>query len=249
MPTVNILSIPFSTMTLNETTSYLKQHIHSNNSFFHLITINPEIAMIAQKDGDFKAIVQNADMITPDGIGIVLASKRKDIQIRERVTGFELLQQLLSEANNEPISFYFLGTDEETNKAAVENIQKQYPNVIISGRHNGFFTMEEEETILNEMKEKKPDVVIVAMGAPFSDKWIHKHANYLSSTKLAFGVGGSLDVIAGKVKQTPVLWKKLNLEWLHRLLTAKAAKGQKSRWKRQFSTMPQFILKAIIQNK
>jgi N-acetylglucosaminyldiphosphoundecaprenol N-acetyl-beta-D-mannosaminyltransferase len=67
--------------------------------------------------------------------------------------------------------------------------------------------------------------------------------------KLAFGVGGSLDVIAGKVKQTPAIWKKWNVEWLHRLLTAKAAKGQKSRWKRQLSTMPQFILKAIIQNK
>ena len=249
MSTVNILNIPFSTLTLAETTSYLKHRIHSNNSLFHLITINPEIAMIAQKDEEFKAIVKNADMITPDGIGIVLASKRKNVQISERVTGYELLLQLLSEANNKPFSFYFLGTDEETNKAAVENIQTQYPNVIISGRHNGYFNREQEEAILKEIKETKPDVLIVAMGAPFSDKWIDKHANHLSETKLAFGVGGSLDVIAGKVKQTPAIWKKLNVEWLHRLLTAKAAKGQKSRWKRQLSTMPQFILKAIIQNK
>ena len=249
MHTVNILNIPFSIMTLNETTSYLKHHIQSNNSLFHLITVNPEIAIIAQKDEAFQSIVQKADMITPDGIGIVLASKRKAMQIRERVTGFELLHQLLNEANNEPFSFYFLGTDEETNKAAVENIQKQYPNVIITGRHNGFFDREKEKAILKEIKDTKPDVLIVAMGAPFSDKWIDKHANDLSETKLVFGVGGSLDVIAGKVKQTPVIWKKLNLEWLHRLLTAKAAKGQKSRWKRQLSTMPQFILKAIIQNK
>lgn len=249
MQTVNILNIPFSTMTLNETTSYLKHHIHSKKSLFHLITINPEIAIIAQKDDAFKEIVQKADMITPDGIGIVLASKRKDIQIRERVTGFELLHQLLHEANNEPFSFYFLGTDEETNEAAVENIQKQYPNVIIIGRHNGFFNSIQEEQILKDIKEKKPDVLIVAMGAPHSDKWINQHAEQLKETKLAFGVGGSLDVIADKVKQTPIFWKKVNLEWLHRLLTAKTGKGQKSRWKRQLSTMPQFIWKAVIQNK
>ena len=236
-------------MTLNETTSYLKQNIHINKSLFHLITINPEIAMIAQKDEEFKDIVNTADLITPDGVGIVFASKRKNVQIRERVTGYELLHKLLSAANQEPFSFYFLGTDEETSKAAVENIHKQYPNVIISGRHNGFFDREQEEAILKEITETKPDVLIVAMGAPFSDKWIDQHANHLSETKLAFGVGGSLDVIAGKVKQTPAIWKKLNVEWLHRLLTAKAAKGQKSRWKRQLSTMPQFILKAIIQNK
>ena len=84
------------------------------------------------------------------------------------------------------------------------------------------------------------------MGAPYSDKWIHKYKNELSQVKVVFGVGGSLDVIAGKVKATPEIWKKLNMEWLHRLIAVPATKGQKSRWLRQ-SAIPKFVFQTIIK--
>ncbi|MCE3198932.1 WecB/TagA/CpsF family glycosyltransferase [Paenibacillus sonchi] len=89
-------------------------------------------------------------------------------------------------------------------------------------------------------------IFILAMGAPYSDKWLHKHKGELAGVKLVFGVGGSLDVISGKVKPTPPVWKKLNLEWAHRLLFSPVAKGQKSRWGRQ-SALPKFVYRTMIR--
>ncbi len=128
----------------------------------------------------------------------------------------------------------------------MEEIQNKYHNLTIAGRHHGFFSEEEGASIIQEIKRTKPDFLIVAMGAPYSDKWIYKHKSKLSDVKVVFGVGGSLDVIAGKVPETPALWKKLNLEWLHRLLTVPVSKGEKSRWRRQ-AALPKFIYRAIIK--
>lgn len=244
---VEILGIPFSNMTLNETTHFLEKHIEEKSSLFHLITINPEITITAQSDAEFMSIIKEADLITPDGIGIVLASRLKKESISERVTGFDLLQQLLQKGDNSNWSFYFLGTDEETNRNAVQEIENFYPNVTIAGRHHGFFTKDEEAKIIDSIKRTNPDILIVAMGAPYSDKWIYKHKEDLSKVKVVFGVGGSLDVIAGKIKATPQIWKRLNLEWVHRLITVPVAKGQKSRWLRQ-TAIPKFIFQ-IIKNR
>ncbi|MCH7322725.1 WecB/TagA/CpsF family glycosyltransferase [Solibacillus sp. MA9] len=247
--TVEILGIPFSNMTLNETTDFLEKHLEEEQSkLLHLITINPEISITAQSDGEFRKIIKEADLITPDGIGIVLASKLKKVPIPERVTGFDLLQCLLQKGNQQGWRFYFLGTDEQTNNNAVKQIEKLYPNVSIVGRHHGFFTKAEEPLIIESIKISNPDILIVAMGAPYSDKWIYKYKDELLKIKVVFGVGGSLDVLAGKVKVTPEIWKKLNMEWFHRLITVPVAKGQKSRWLRQIA-IPRFILQVLFKDR
>jgi len=245
---IKILGVPFSKLTLNETVHQLAEHIQKGQpKMFHLITANPEITIAHQTDKLLQTIVEEADLITPDGIGIVVASKRKGDPIAERVTGYDLLLRLLEKGNEQGWSFYFLGTDEETNLKAVEEIRSRYPNVVVAGRHNGFFSEDKEKHILNEIQQSKPDVLIIAMGAPYTDKWIYKNKHKLNGVKVVFGVGGSLDVIAGKVKPTPLIWKSLKLEWLHRLLTVPVAKGQKSRWRRQ-SALPKFFYRAIIRS-
>lgn len=246
---VNILGVPFSKLTLNETVQRLAEHIQQEQpKLFHLITANPEITIAHQTDKLLQTIVNEADLITPDGIGIVIASKRNGDPISERVTGYDLLLRLLEAGNDQGWSYYFLGTDEETNFRAVEEIRGRYPNVVVSGRHNGFFSEGKEAHILQEIQQSKPDVLIIAMGAPYTDKWIYKNKNELDGVKVVFGVGGSLDVIAGKVKPTPPIWRKLHLEWLHRLLTVPVAKGQKSRWRRQ-SALPKFFYRAIMKKQ
>ncbi|MEK8130086.1 WecB/TagA/CpsF family glycosyltransferase [Paenibacillus filicis] len=236
--TLHILGVPFSTRTMNETIEELEQAVGQKRSKpFHLITANPEIVMKAQDDAALRQIVQDADMITPDGIGIILASRWKGAPLPERVTGYELLLKLLELGHAGGWSFYFLGADEATNEKAVDTIRVKYPNVRIAGRHHGFFTPEDERRIVAEVQTTEPDFLIVALGAPGAERWIHKHKSDLPA-KVAFGVGGSLDVIAGKVKRAPVIWQKLNLEWLYRLL------AQPSRWRRQL-VLPLFALKAF----
>ncbi len=245
--TVSILGVPFSKMSLEQTVRHLDEQIQYRPAgLYHVITANPEITLASQSDGHLREIIGTADLIVPDGIGIVLAARRRGEPVAERVTGYDLLLRLLEKGSERGWSFYFLGTDEETSVRAVETISRTYPGIRIAGRHHGFFGAAEEPDILADIRRSSPDVLVLAMGAPYSDKWLYKHKRELAGVKLAFGVGGSLDVISGKVKPAPAVWKKLNLEWAHRLLFAPAAKGQKSRWRRQ-AALPKFAYRAILR--
>lgn len=235
---VNILGIEFSKLSLNETVRLIdKKLMEDSDKTFHIITANPEIALDIERDSELKKISLEADLITPDGIGIVLASRLKRDPIPERVTGYELLLQLLKLGNEKGSSFYFFGSAEEVNKIACDNILREYPNIKIVGRHNGYFKGDEEIKIVSEIEDLRPDFLIVALGAPFADKLIYKHKNRISA-KVTMGVGGSLDVISGKVKRAPIIWQKLNIEWLYRLIS------NPSRWRRQMK-LPIFAVKAI----
>lgn len=150
--------------------------------------------------------------------------------MQERVTGYDLFLECLEVGNQKGWSFYLLGSDEEVNSKAVEYIIENYSNIKIAGRNNGYFKNEEEDKIVHDINDSKPDILIVALGSPLADKWIYKHKSELN-TKVVFGVGGTLDVITGKVKPTPQIWKKLNLEWLHRRITQPSRKERQKKLK------------------
>ncbi|RXT04513.1 WecB/TagA/CpsF family glycosyltransferase [Ammoniphilus sp. CFH 90114] len=238
---VNILGVPFSKLTMQETVDLIKGKVASpGDRPFHVITANPEFVMGTLEDPELKKISEDTDLITPDGIGIVMASRWNNDPVAERVAGYDLLLRLLEEGNRQQWSFYFLGSSEEVNQLATDKIKERYPNLIVAGRHNGFF-MDKEEEVITEINEAKPNFLIVALGAPRQEKWIYQNKHRLH-TNIAVGVGGSLDVIAGKVKRAPVIWQKLNLEWLYRLIS------QPTRWKRQLA-LPKFAMKAYFSAK
>ncbi|MBL4937422.1 WecB/TagA/CpsF family glycosyltransferase [Clostridium sp. YIM B02515] len=235
---VKILGVPFNRITTDGTVDIIENQINSDRKKpYHIITGNPEIVVSYKKEKVLQDIIDDTDLITPDGVGIILASKWKKDLLPERVTGVDLLARVLDRGNERGWSFYFLGADEETNKKAVEIIKEKNSNIVVTGRHNGFFNKEEEEKIIEEISNLKPDILIVALGAPRAEKWIYNNKLRLNA-KVTFGVGGSLDVIAGKVKRAPLIWQKLNIEWLHRLLS------QPSRWRRQL-VLPVFAWKAF----
>lgn len=235
-----ILGVPFSKMSMKETIDEIENRVKGNNEeLFKIITGNPEIVLSAQKDNEVKRILEEAEMITADGVGIILAAKWKKQPLPERVTGIDLLLEALNRGSKEEWSFYFFGSSEEVNQKAVENIMVKYPGVKIAGRHNGYFDPAEEGKILEDIQRAKPDLLIVALGAPRSEIWINKNKAILNA-KVAFGVGGSLDVISGKVKRAPQIWQKLKIEWLYRLLI------QPSRIKRQ-TALPVFACKSLIE--
>ncbi|MFE5320341.1 WecB/TagA/CpsF family glycosyltransferase [Paenibacillus sp. NPDC056579] len=237
---IDVMGVSFSTLNLTETLEHLTAQAdrkEGEGELFHLITANPEIVMTSRQDAQLKQIMDAAGLVTPDGIGIVMAAKWKGTPLRERVTGFDILTGMLEIGSRKGYSFYFLGADEETSRKSVETIMARYPGVRIAGRQNGFFDKKDEDRIVREIGSAKPDFLIVAMGAPYSEKWINKYRTVLNA-KITFGVGGSLDVIAGKVKRAPVVWQKLHVEWLYRLLS------NPSRWRRQL-VLPKFAWKVI----
>jgi len=181
-----------------------------------VVTANPEIVMKTREDAEYKRIVQSADYVIADGIGIVKAASWKGDPLPERVAGFDVMLDLLKAAEEEGFSCYFLGAEELINEKAVEEVKSRFPKLQIAGRHHGFFELNNSD-IVEEVKTTNPDIVFVALGLPRQELWIGEHLNTFNKG-IFMGVGGSFDVLAGAVKRAPAIWIKLNLEWAYRVL-------------------------------
>jgi N-acetylglucosaminyldiphosphoundecaprenol N-acetyl-beta-D-mannosaminyltransferase len=229
---ITVLGIDFVNKRFDQVVEDLFSRINSKHKSF-IVTANPEIVMYAQEHPEYNKIVQSADMVVPDGYGIILASKILGTPIMERVAGYDLTVRLLELGNKKKLKIYLLGGREETNQKAVDNIHSTYPDIQIVGRHHGFFDWEKSK-VTAEIKAANPDVVFVALGFPRQEQWIAKHIDQFSHG-LFMGVGGSIDVLAGEVQRAPRIWQKLNLEWFYRLIS------QPSRWRRMLA-IPRFII-------
>ncbi|HRT37035.1 MAG TPA: WecB/TagA/CpsF family glycosyltransferase, partial [Caldisericia bacterium] len=133
--------------------------------------INPEKIMKSFKDDKLREILLNSNLLLPDGYGIIFASKILKIQLKERITGIDMFEALLDYANENRLSIYFLGTQEEILKKVIERIEKEHPGIKIAGYHNGFF--KEENEVLEDLKDKKFDILFVAMGSPKQEYFIY----------------------------------------------------------------------------
>jgi N-acetylglucosaminyldiphosphoundecaprenol N-acetyl-beta-D-mannosaminyltransferase len=235
MKVAKILGVPFSTRGFNETVADLVSRIEKGMRT-HVVTANPEIVMLARQNPAFLSILNQA-YVVPDGIGVVYAAKWMNLPIYERVTGIELLEAMMQAANQRNWKVYLLGAAPEVNRLTADKLAVRYPGAHIVGHRDGFFRPEEEREIVEEIAGLQPDLLFVALGAPKADHWISGHWEKLQ-VPLAMGVGGSFDVIAGKVKRAPKLWQRMHLEWLYRLLS------QPSRWKRQLA-IPRFVFTVL----
>lgn len=231
MQVAKILGVPFSTHGFDETVAYLTDRVLSGEPV-HVVTANPEVVMAARDSARLREILQHA-FVVPDGIGIIYAAKWTRQPLHERVTGIELMEALMEQANIHGWRVYLLGASPEVSQKAAQTLQQRYPQAQIVGHKDGYFSKQEEKEIAEEIARTKPHLLFVAMGAPRQDEFIYTCWKTLN-VPLAMGVGGSFDVIAGHVKRAPIVWQKLHLEWLYRLLR------QPSRWRRQLA-IPRFV--------
>lgn len=234
MITETILDVQFTNTTMDELVDYLSLRIDEMKRTF-VVTANPEIVMYAKQDPVFRDIVKRADVVTPDGIGIIIAGKLLKMPLKERVTGYDLLHRLLSASEKKDYRIYFLGASAETIENAVEKARALYPNAQIVGYHDGYFS--DEEAVVSDLKRLAPDIVFVGLGSPKQEKWINDHLSDFQQG-LFIGVGGCFDVLAGNIKRAPIVWQKLNIEWLYRLIQ------EPSRWKRMMA-LPAFLIDVL----
>jgi len=228
---VDILGVKIDNITMADALKRTEDFFYGGS---HMVfTPNPEIIMYAQKDEDFLSTLNSADLLLPDGIGVVIASKLKGSKIKERVPGFDFVCNLLKTGK----TFYLFGGKPGVGQAAASNLEKQGVRVV--GYHHGYFNDDEE--IIKDILSKRPDVLLVCLGAPKQEKWIYKNKDRLN-VPLCIGAGGSLDVLAGNVKRAPVIYQKLCLEWLYRAIK------QPSRLPRLLC-LPQFLIEVLFGGK
>ena len=199
-------------------------------------TPNSEIIENFKKDKEKLEILNSADLLTPDGIGVVIASKILGTPLKERAAGYDIACLLLEKAREKDLSFFLFGSKDEVGKLAKENIEKKYPGIKIVGTRNGFFDWNED--IATEILNTNPDIIFVCLGAEKQERWIYENKEKLKG-KAMLGIGGSMDVFAGTVKRAPQIFIKLNLEWFYRLLK------QPKRFFRMLA-LPKFIISVII---
>lgn len=213
----NILGVNIACLTKADAVQKL-QHFLSIDKHHVVITPNPEIVMKATKDRELLAIINQSDLVVPDGIGIVIASKFTKNKVPERVPGIELAVDFFEAAKYlaSPLTVYILGSQPGVAEQAKENLENKYQNIKIIGFHSGYFDHQQELIIIKQIQTLEPNLLLVGLGAPKQEKWIWQNKSL--PVKISMGVGGSIDVFAGVVNRAPALFIKLNLEWFYRVL-------------------------------
>lgn len=234
---VKILGIRIDNVTLDEAYSRFLGFMDASSCKM-IFTPNTEIVMMAQEDQELKNILFDADLVVPDGIGLVYASKIHNLGLTERVTGIDTMERMLKYANNAKKSIFILGGKPGVADKAVEKIKETFPSLTVAGVRDGYFKPEDEQKIIDHINELKPDILFVALGAPKQEKWIYKYRKILN-TKVAMGVGGSVDVWAGTAKRAPKIFQNLHLEWFYRLCKEPTRIGR-------MMSLPQFMLKVVL---
>ena len=209
--------------------------INKEDKVYQVVTVNPEMYAQAEVDKEFKKILDEAEMVVPDGVGIKIALKLKGHNV-ERIPGIDFARRLLEwcAKNNKPVAI--VGSKEEVITKAVENLKNEIENLDIVYYHNGYFDNNEE--IYENLKQANPRLILVALGSPKQEYFIYGAKNNLPPC-LMIGIGGSLDVWSGEVKRAPKIYQKLGLEWLYRTVS------QPERFKRIFPALPLFLWKVI----
>ena len=198
-----------------------------------VVTLNPEILFYAQQRLALREIINRAHLVTADGVGILWAAKMAGTPLPARVTGIDLMWRLAQRAAGEGWRLFFLGAWPGIAEEAAAQLQKHYPNLKVAGTFHGYFKPGEESGVVTIIRQAQPDILFVALGAPKQEVFIARHLQALN-VPVCIGVGGSFDVIAGRVKRMPDWVQKIHLEWLGRLLQ------EPKRWPRAL-VLPRFV--------
>lgn len=200
-----------------------------------VVTINPEMFDCAKADSEFADILNTAEMVIPDGVGVKLGLKILGKTV-DRIAGVDFARRMLEESAKHNMPVALIGAKPEIIELAKENLQKEIDGINIVYSQDGYF--KDNERVLAELKESGARLILVALGSPKQEKFIQKSRTILNQG-LMIGVGGSFDVWSGMVERAPLIYQKLGIEWLYRTIK------QPERFKRIFPTLPLFVLRVI----
>ena len=230
----DVLGVRYDNVTMEEALARGRELLEGSKASY-CVTPNAEMAYEALHDAEFCGILNSADLVLPDGAGVVLGAKILKTPLKQKVAGIEFAQNLLPILEEKGSRLFLLGSKPGVAELAAEKMKEKCPKLCVCGTADGYFKRDEEA--IEKINEAKADVVFVCLGAPKQEIFMHKHREDLP-VRLMIGLGGTLDGIAGTVKRAPKWMIKLQLEWLYRLIKQPKRFGRMLR-------LPKFIFAAM----
>ncbi len=213
---VSILGAPVDRVTMSQALAILEGFVAERKPHL-VVTADASGLAQAQSDPEHLQILQSADLVTPDSVGVMWAARRAGQPIAERVSGVDLVDQICRLSAEKGYRVYFLGAAPGVAEMAAEKLRLKHPGCNIVGVRHGFFPPDSDEVVAQEVAQSKPDFLFVAMGIPRQEKFIRDTMPIIQAP-VAMGVGGSFDVFSGRTKRAPQLFQTMKLEWLWRLM-------------------------------
>ena len=210
---IDVMGVGFDSLTMDEAVARARDLMAERRAAY-VVTPNPEIVMLCREDPAAMQAVQGADLVLPDGIGVVKGAAMLGTPLKEKTPGIEFAAGLMEKMAERGRSLYLLGAKPGVAEAAAERLQAQYPGLKIAGTHDGYF--KEDAPVVEAIRESGADCVFVCLGAPKQELWMEKNGP-ATGARLLCGLGGSLDVFAGTVERAPKFWSDHGLEWFYRL--------------------------------
>ena len=233
MNRVNVLGVGIDNLTLSEAVDKALSLI-SEHRCAYMVTPNPEIVMAAWDDPKVSKAIENADLVIPDGVGVMQAARILGTPLREHMPGIDAATEIIKRLASRGGSVFLYGARPGVAEKAAKRMKQRFPGLVICGTNDGYGN--DDGAVVSKINAAKPDFVMVCLGVPKQELWMAKHAAKLDAGLMA-GLGGTIDVFSGQVKRAPLIWQKLKLEWLYRCF-------EEPKRFRKVKRIPQFIIKA-----
>lgn len=235
---IDVLGVAFDNLTMDEAVERAWALMGERRAAY-AVTPNPEIVMACREDPEARAAVAAAALTVADGIGVIYGAKILKTPLKEKIPGIDLTTRLLERMAGEGRSVFLLGAKPGVAELAGNKLAEQYPGLVLAGTRDGYF--KEDAPVIEAVNAASPDLLLVCLGAPKQEKWMHENAPKLAAG-LMIGAGGSLDVFAGTAERAPEGWRRAGLEWLYRLLKDPKRIGRMMK-------LPKFLLCVIFRGR
>ncbi|SHN02851.1 N-acetylglucosaminyldiphosphoundecaprenol N-acetyl-beta-D-mannosaminyltransferase [Cyclobacterium lianum] len=231
---IQICNVPVDALTMEQTVKLIDHSIEKKERLHHVV-VNAAKLVNAQKDLELRASIIDCDIINADGQSIVWAARFLKEDLPERVAGIDLMENLVALSARKRYKIFFLGAKEEIVARVVQKYSKSYGGDIVAGYRNGYFKKEEEEEIAHQIRDSGADILFVAISSPKKEIFLNKYKD-LMQVPFIMGVGGSFDVVSGKIRRAPLWMQNIGLEWFFRTMQEPGRM-----WKRYLTTNLAFV--------
>ncbi len=212
-----VLEVPVHPVTMSSVLQFIDDRVRSLSSPAYIVCANPEKLYQIRSVVWLRRFFEAADLVIPDGIGISIAARLIYGRKLTRVTGADLMQAICAVAPARNYRIFLYGSSEVTNRKAAEVLRQRHPGIDIVGVQHGYFPPEKMDDLIAGINDARPDILFVGLGSPRQEMWIRNHLPELK-VKVIQGIGGTLDVVAGRVNRAPAWLQATGMEWLYRLL-------------------------------